>query len=464
MAAKILLSQGYAIEWDFVEENLCNDEKDKLLSDKNPSSRKMRGTTPLVLVLVLLFGLGRQFGKCNVFQKDVKEQHASSILALAKASLNETCVASEQCSAKEKQSFCYIPNEQDNGHCECYRGYHALFQGKKSWCIRDHVQKIGFQSRANKRKTRQALIHTMLLVHHGIRPNELLFLLAVPSEHGYAIEWDFVEENLCNDEKYKLLSDKNPSSTKMRGTTPLVLVLVLLFGLGHQFGNCNIFQKDAKEQHASSILALAKASLNETCVASEQCSAKEKQSFCYIPNEQDNGHCECYRGYHALFQGKKSWCIRDHEASLNETCVASEQCSAKEKQSFCYIPNEQENGHCECYRGYHALFQGKKSWCIRDHGHNDELSVEGRYYPQRFREQRTIFNTPNPRLMNTSLLPVGNAKHGSRHGSSMSLQHQKSHNGSNKAQKAEWGKAKPSATEEFKQEYTTDGAIDRVSN
>lgn len=43
------------------------------------------------------------------------------------------------------------------------------------------------------------------------------------------------------------------------------------------------------------------------------------------------------------------------------------------------------------------------------------------HYSARWRENRTIFNTPNPRLMNVSLLRENKLLHGERRGSRMSV-------------------------------------------
>ncbi|XP_012160183.1 uncharacterized protein LOC101457039 isoform X2 [Ceratitis capitata] len=127
------------------------------------------------------------------------------------------------------------------------------------------------------------------------------------------------------------------------------------------------------------------------------------------------------------------------EAAVNETCFFNEQCEVKHYQTEC------RDGRCAC-RYEMTPFWGKDG-TVECKGRGDKRGPETyidpamigvlvgmalmfiiicvvlRLFSQaRWRENRTIFNTPNPRLMNVSLLRDSKLLHGQeRRGSRMSV-------------------------------------------
>ncbi|XP_054726466.1 uncharacterized protein LOC129236232 isoform X2 [Anastrepha obliqua] len=127
------------------------------------------------------------------------------------------------------------------------------------------------------------------------------------------------------------------------------------------------------------------------------------------------------------------------EAAVNETCFFNEQCEVRHYQTEC------RDGRCAC-RYEMTPFWGKDG-TVECKGRGDKRGPETyidpamigvlvgmalmfiiicvvlRLFSQaRWRENRTIFNTPNPRLMNVSLLRDSKLLHGQeRRGSRMSV-------------------------------------------
>uniref|UniRef100_A0A0K8UVY4 EB domain-containing protein n=1 Tax=Bactrocera latifrons TaxID=174628 RepID=A0A0K8UVY4_BACLA len=127
------------------------------------------------------------------------------------------------------------------------------------------------------------------------------------------------------------------------------------------------------------------------------------------------------------------------EAAVNESCFFNEQCEVKHYQTEC------RDGRCACR--YEMMPFWGKDGTVECKGRGDKRGPETyidpamigvlvgmalmfiiicvvlRLFSQaRWRENRTIFNTPNPRLMNVSLLRDGKLLHGQeRRGSRMSV-------------------------------------------
>ncbi|XP_013107803.2 uncharacterized protein LOC106087333 isoform X2 [Stomoxys calcitrans] len=127
------------------------------------------------------------------------------------------------------------------------------------------------------------------------------------------------------------------------------------------------------------------------------------------------------------------------EAAVNESCFFNEQCEAK------YFQTECRDGRCVCRFDMNPIWL--KDGSVECKGRQDKKGPETyidpamigvligmalmfiiicvvlRLFSQaRWRENRTIFNTPNPRLMNVSLLRESKLLHGQeRRGSRMSV-------------------------------------------
>ncbi|KAK2713345.1 uncharacterized protein LOC136040807 [Artemia franciscana] len=145
--------------------------------------------------------------------------------------------------------------------------------------------------------------------------------------------------------------------------------------------------------------------LGDPCDSEEECGGI-MNSFC----DMDTGSCTCLETHPV-----RGITMCGKEVQLNDFCQFGGQCRALNTHSEC------RGGRCTCKPGYNT----RNGWCVEYQNaapgsHVDPIMIGvlvamavmfiiicvvlRLFSKARFRDNRTIFNTPNPRLMNASLL------------------------------------------------------------